>query len=81
MTGEARAMETKYVARLRFVSDGPAVEGEWAVFGPARDLYTKWVGLYSKNPAVVIQLIEKTDGREQVLRTWMAQGETTHEDA
>lgn len=74
-------METKYLARLRFVADGPAVEGEWTVFDTARDRYTKWVGVYSKNPAVSIQLIEKTDGHEHVLRTWTAQGETTNEDA
>lgn len=42
----------------------------------ARDRYTEWVGLYSADPNVVVCLIEKTGGRERVLRTWTAQGET-----
>ncbi|MFM9812895.1 hypothetical protein ACKI16_30840 [Streptomyces scabiei] len=70
-------METMYLARLRFEADGPAVEGEWALPDTAKDQYTEWVGLYSKDPKVVVCLIEKTGGRERVLRTWTAQGEIT----
>ncbi|GHE51380.1 hypothetical protein [Streptomyces capitiformicae] len=72
-------MQTKYLARLRFVANGPIVEGEWNVLGTARDRYTEWVGLYSKNPAAVIQVIEKTDDQERALHTWTAHGETTPE--
>ncbi|MFB7115278.1 hypothetical protein [Streptomyces sp. NPDC056190] len=67
-------METKYLARLE--ADGPAVEGEWTLSSTARDRYTQWVGLYSKDPNVVVRLIQETDGRERMLRTWTAQGET-----
>ena len=70
-------METTYLARLRFEPGGPTVEGEWALPGTAQDRYTEWVGLYSKNPKVVVCLIEKTDDQERALRTWTAQGETT----
>lgn len=69
-------VETRYLARLRFVANGPAVEGEWALASTARDRYTEWVGIYSKDPEVVVWLIEKTGGQERVLRTWTAQGET-----
>ncbi|MGW3513742.1 hypothetical protein [Streptomyces sp. NPDC000994] len=34
----------------------------------ARDRYTEWVGLCSKDPHVVVRLIEQTGGRERVLR-------------
>ena len=68
-------MVTKHLARLQFVEDGPAVEGEWAVPGTAQDRYTEWVGLYGTGSTVVIQLIEETDGRERVCRKWTAQGE------
>ncbi|MDF3141802.1 MULTISPECIES: hypothetical protein [unclassified Streptomyces] len=70
-------METTYLARLRFVANGPIVEGEWDVLDTAQHRYTEWVGLYSKDPKVVVWLIEKTEGREHVLRTWTAHGETT----
>ncbi|MFI9176079.1 hypothetical protein [Streptomyces lincolnensis] len=69
-------MDTTHLARLRFTAGGPAVEGEWTVAATARDRYTEWVGLYSADPNVVVCLIEKTGGRERVLRTWTAQGET-----
>ena len=82
MTGEeAHTVETKYLARLNFVANGPAVEGEWTILDTAEDRYTEWVGLYSKNPSVVIWLIAKTDGQERVLRTWTAQGEITSENS
>ncbi|WP_406390198.1 hypothetical protein OG806_49555 [Streptomyces sp. NBC_00882] len=54
---------TRHLARLQFEADGPAVEGEWTIPGTARDRYTEWVGLYGTGPAVVIQVIEETDGR------------------
>ncbi|MEV5080688.1 hypothetical protein AB0K74_18225 [Streptomyces sp. NPDC056159] len=69
-------METKYLARLQFEADGPAVEGEWTLPSTARDRYTEWVGLYSKDPNVVVRLIQETDGRKRMLRTWTTQGET-----
>jgi hypothetical protein len=63
------------VARLQFMADGPAVEGEWAVPETALDRYTEWVGLYGAGSTVVIQVIEETDGCERVRRKWTAQGE------
>ncbi|MFE7932957.1 hypothetical protein ACFU6S_30415 [Streptomyces sp. NPDC057456] len=45
------------------------------LWGFPRDRYTEWVGLYGAGPAVVIRLIEETDGRECVRKTWTAQGE------
>ncbi|MFG2457029.1 hypothetical protein ACGFWE_08165 [Streptomyces sp. NPDC048523] len=66
---------TKHLARLQFEADGPAVEGEWAIPDTAQDRYTEWVGLYGTDPAVVIRLIEESDGRERVRKTWTAQGE------
>lgn len=68
-------MVTKHLARLQFEADGPAVEGEWTAPGTAQDRYTEWVGLYGTDPAVVIRLIEVSDGRERVRKTWTAQGE------
>ncbi|MFG2894941.1 hypothetical protein [Streptomyces sp. NPDC048248] len=68
-------MNTKYVARLQFTPDGAAVEGEWTVAATARSRYREWVGRYGSNPAVMIRLIEKTDGCERIRRTWTAQGE------
>jgi hypothetical protein len=41
----------------------------------AQERYTEWVGLYGTDPAVVIRLIEESDGRETVRKTWTAQGE------
>ncbi|MCQ8194650.1 hypothetical protein [Streptomyces rugosispiralis] len=68
-------MVTKHLARVQFAVGGPSVEGEWAVPGTAQDRYTEWVGLYGTNPDVVIRLIEETDGRRRVRKTWTAQGE------
>ncbi|MFG2987660.1 hypothetical protein ACGFYQ_41945 [Streptomyces sp. NPDC048258] len=68
-------MGTRHLARLQFTADGPADEGEWTVPGPAQDRYTKWVGLYGAQPAVMIQLITETDGRQHVLKTWTERGE------
>ncbi|WP_406390183.1 hypothetical protein OG806_49595 [Streptomyces sp. NBC_00882] len=47
----------------------------WAIPDTAQDRYTEWVGLYGSDPAVVIRLIEETDGRERGRKTWTAQGE------
>ncbi|MGW9024515.1 hypothetical protein ACWGQ5_09820 [Streptomyces sp. NPDC055722] len=66
---------TKHLATLQFEVNGPVVEGEWTSAVTARDRYTEWIGLYSKNPDVVIRLIEETDDRQRVLKTWTAQGE------
>ncbi|MFD8621708.1 hypothetical protein [Streptomyces sp. NPDC059513] len=68
-------MATKYRARLQFVENGPAVEGDWAVPDTAQDQYTEWVGLYGASSTVVIKLIKETDGREHVSRKWTAEGE------
>ncbi|WP_344076283.1 hypothetical protein [Streptomyces crystallinus] len=70
-------MESTYLVRLVFgAGEGPAVEGEWSVSGTAQDRYTQWIGLHSGNPAAVIQLIEKSGGRQRVDRAWTARGET-----
>jgi hypothetical protein len=61
-------VDTKYVARLQFTPDGAAVEGEWAVATTAGRRYREWVGRYGSNPAVMIRLIEETDGCERILR-------------
>ncbi|WP_326655646.1 hypothetical protein [Streptomyces sp. NBC_01750] len=66
---------TRHLARLQFEENGPIVEGQWTVPGTAQDRYTEWVGLYGTGPAVVIRLIEETDGRERVRKKWTAQGE------
>ncbi|WP_374771809.1 hypothetical protein OG756_40875 [Streptomyces sp. NBC_01310] len=69
----------RHLVRLQFIANGPAVEGEWTVLGPAEDRYTKWIGLYDTGlavPAVVIQLITETDGRRHVLKTWTERGES-----
>ncbi|MFJ1974117.1 hypothetical protein ACIO93_36420 [Streptomyces sp. NPDC087903] len=70
-------METRYFARLRFVVNGPVVEGKWALVSSARDRYTEWVGIYSKDPEVVVCLIGKTGDQGRALRMWTAQGEST----
>lgn len=68
-------MRTKYLARLQFATDGAAVEGEWTIPATARSRHTEWVGRYGSDPAVTIELVEETDGRRRVLKTWTAQGE------
>ncbi|MFJ2833586.1 hypothetical protein ACIPC1_39615 [Streptomyces sp. NPDC087263] len=69
-------MGIRHLARLQFEADGPVVEGEWTVPATAQDRYTEWVGLYGTGPGIVIRLIEESDGRRRVLKTWTAQGET-----
>ncbi|MES4909639.1 MULTISPECIES: hypothetical protein [unclassified Streptomyces] len=67
-------MGTKHLCRLQFEMNGLVVEGEWAVTGTAQDVCTEWVGLYGTSPTVAIQLIEETDGRRRVRKTWTAHG-------
>ncbi|MFD5079641.1 hypothetical protein [Streptomyces sp. NPDC058371] len=69
-------VQTSYLARLQFEADGPTVEGEWALRKNAHDRYTEWGELYSKDPKVVVCLIERSGSRERVLRTWTPQGDT-----
>ncbi|MEU9662834.1 hypothetical protein [Streptomyces chartreusis] len=88
-------MAITYLARLTFLTnapsteeaqvataqdaDAPRVEGEWAVLATARDRYTEWSTLHSKNRAAVVQLIAKTDGHEHILQSSTAQGAVTPE--
>ncbi|MFD0449294.1 MULTISPECIES: DNA glycosylase AlkZ-like family protein [Streptomyces violaceusniger group] len=46
---------------------GPAIEAEWTVVGTAQRRYAKWVRLYETDPAVVIKLLDETDGRRDPL--------------
>jgi hypothetical protein len=50
-------------------------KGAWTAPATAQERYTEWVGLYGTDLAVVIRLIEESDGRETVRKTWTAQGE------
>ncbi|MEV6332621.1 hypothetical protein [Streptomyces sp. NPDC051909] len=68
-------MTTRYLVVLQFEEGGPAVTGEWADDAPALRTYRGWVGLYGSQDSVVIRLIEVSDGREHVLKTWTARGE------
>ncbi|GGY06774.1 hypothetical protein [Streptomyces minutiscleroticus] len=70
-------METRHLARIQFAESGPAVEGEWTVPATAQARYAERVGLYGADPAVVIRLVEESDGRRRVRRTWAARGEQT----
>lgn len=63
-------MRTRHVARLQFRANGPVSEGEWTVPDTALARYTEWTGLYGSDLDVVICLIEETDGRERVRKTW-----------
>lgn len=65
-------MTTKYVATLQFKEGGPAVSGDWTSDITAMRTYREWVGLYGSNPSVVIRFIEEADGRQRVLKTWIA---------
>ncbi|MFE2684457.1 hypothetical protein [Streptomyces mirabilis] len=72
---------TLYRAILQFVEDGPAVTGEWkdnpAV---ARTTYKGWVGLYTHDPAVVVQFVaDEEDGVRRILRKWEIDRETVTE--
>jgi hypothetical protein len=65
----------RYLAVLQFRKDGPTVEGQWESKPTARKTYRDWIGLYGELPAVVIRLLEETDGVQRTLRAWTAQGE------
>ncbi|MDX3232560.1 hypothetical protein [Streptomyces sp. ME19-01-6] len=65
-----------YRVMLQFEESGPGVTGEWASGATARKTYREWIGLYAaKDSAVVVQLVEETDGVRRTLRRWTAQGE------
>ncbi|MFF0001438.1 hypothetical protein [Streptomyces avermitilis] len=63
---------TLYRAILQFTEGGPAVTGEWVDNDTAaRSTYKAWVGLYTTDPAVVVQFVaEEDDGVRRVLRKW-----------
>ncbi|MFE0133305.1 hypothetical protein ACFWY6_17305 [Streptomyces sp. NPDC059037] len=48
---------TAYRAILQFVEDGPAVTGYWDNPVVGRTTYKGWVGLYTHDPAVVVQFV------------------------
>ncbi|MDX3068270.1 MULTISPECIES: hypothetical protein [Streptomyces] len=73
---------TLYRAILQFVEDGPAVTGEWrdnpAV---ARTTYKGWVGLYTHDPAVVVQFVaDEDDGTHRIIRKWVVNREVVTEE-
>ncbi|PNG19121.1 hypothetical protein [Streptomyces cahuitamycinicus] len=73
---------TLYRAVLQFVEDGPAVTGEWkdnpAV---ARATYKGWVGLYTHDPAVVVQFVaDEDDGTRRIIRKWAVDREVVTEE-
>ncbi|MEU5476659.1 hypothetical protein [Streptomyces mirabilis] len=73
---------TLYRAILQFVEDGPAVTGEWkdnpAV---ARAMYKKCVGLYTHDPAVVVQFVaDEDDGARRIIRKWVVDREVVTEE-
>lgn len=57
---------------------GPTVTGTWDDNDTALRAYRKFAGLYG-NPdpdsEVIIQLLEETDGRRQILKRWTRDGE------
>ena len=72
---------TLYRAILQFKEDGPAVTGEWqdnpAV---ARAMYKRWVGLYTHDPAVVVQFVaDEDDGARRIIRKWAVDREVVTE--
>ncbi|MEU6010122.1 hypothetical protein [Streptomyces sp. NPDC047453] len=71
---------TLYRAILQFEQDGPAVTGEWHDDAVARAAYKTWIGLYTKHPALVVQLTaEDDDGTQRTLRKWAADQEVITE--
>lgn len=74
-------MVTNNRVTLQFTPGGPVVEGEWAASATAETRYTQWVGLYGTGPNMVIRLIEETDGRRRVRKTWTARGEAAGDAA
>ncbi|MGW1404043.1 hypothetical protein ACWCRF_36680 [Streptomyces sp. NPDC002405] len=51
---------TLYRAILQFEEDGPAATGKWQDNDVARAAYKTWIGLYTKDPAAVVQLTAET---------------------
>jgi len=72
---------TRYLAILQFEENGPAVTGEWEGNADvARATYKAWIGLYTHDPAVVVQLVaEEDDGVRRTLRKWVVDKETVTE--
>lgn len=70
-----RPADTMFHVRMRFRPGGPVNEGEWRNPDTAQDRYTQWVGLYGSDLNVVIQILEESNGREHVRKTWTAGGE------
>ncbi|MFD4412454.1 hypothetical protein [Streptomyces sp. NPDC058475] len=73
---------TLYRAILQFVEDGPAVTGEWEDNpAPARAIYKRSVGLYTHDPAVVVQFVaDEDDGTRRVIRKWLVDREVVTEE-
>ncbi|MGW3028502.1 hypothetical protein [Streptomyces sp. NPDC001221] len=70
---------TLYRAILQFTEDGPAVTGEWHDNDHvARATYKGWLGLYTHDPAVVVQLTAEEDGVQRILR-WVVDREVITE--
>lgn len=73
---------TLYRAILQFNTEkGPAVTGEWKDNADvARQTYKAWIGLYSSDPAVVVQFTAEDDeGVRRVLRKWVIDHEVVTE--
>ncbi|MDC2951058.1 hypothetical protein [Streptomyces heilongjiangensis] len=58
---------------LRFTEGGPAVTGEWEGNDTvARKTYKEWIGLYTHDPAVVVQFVaDEEDGERRIIRKWV----------
>ncbi|MGW2725390.1 hypothetical protein [Streptomyces sp. NPDC001492] len=71
---------TLYRAILQFVKNGPAVTGEWTDPAVARTKYKGWVGLYTHDPAVVVQFVaDEDDGTRRIIRKWVVDREVVTE--
>ncbi|MCX4617966.1 hypothetical protein ABT255_17285 [Streptomyces mirabilis] len=72
---------TLYRAILRFEEDCPAVTGEWeGNDAVARSTYKAWIGLYTHDPAVVVQFVaDEENGVRRVLRKWVVDREVVTE--
>ncbi|MEU3279229.1 hypothetical protein [Streptomyces antibioticus] len=71
---------TAYRAILQFVEDGPAVTGYWDDPAVARATYKGWVGLYTHDPAVVVQFVaDEDDGQLRIIRKWAVDREVVTE--
>lgn len=72
---------TLYRAILRFTEGGPAVTGEWEDNpAAARKTYKEWIGLYTRDPAVVVQFVaDEDDGERRIIRKWIVDREVVTE--